>query len=94
MVHLPPGCIFTVHPANPSQDSGESEVGGAEQRVGGPIERDETAHCYRDHFLGQVRLNLAETDFTNLAPGKPHQNSEHCHKGGGGGGSEGVPSAI
>lgn len=53
MVHLPPGCIFTIHPPNPSLD-GDGD-GGAEPSVGRAIERDETAHCYRDHFLGQVR---------------------------------------
>lgn len=60
MVHLPPGCIFTIHPAAPSPD-GESN-GGVETKSVGAIERDETAHCYREHFFGQVghrRLKFA-----------------------------------
>ena len=53
MIHLPPGCNFTVQPyENP--DPGSRDVLG-ESRLNSVIEKDESAHCYRDYFLGQVK---------------------------------------
>ena len=52
MIHLPPRCNFTVQPyKNP--DPGSRDV-QAESRLNSLIEKDDSAHCYRDHFLGQV----------------------------------------
>ena len=53
MVHVPPGCCFTIHTPDLGPDPGGQE--GAESRLQGSlIEKDETAHCYRKYFLGQV----------------------------------------
>lgn len=78
MVHLPPGCIFTVHPADPDPDPDSD--GKAESRLGGVIEKDDTAHCYRDHFLGKVTgwkhtaiCNNADMEFPCCDPVLHHQ---------------------
>ncbi|XP_060594796.1 rap1 GTPase-activating protein 1-like isoform X4 [Ruditapes philippinarum] len=66
MVHLPPGCCFTIHPPDPGPDPGGQE--GAESRLQGSlIEKDETAHCYRKYFLGQEHFNCYTLD-ENVGP--------------------------
>ena len=51
MVHLPQGCNFAVQPyENP--EPGVREV--ADLTLNSLIEKDESAHCYREHFLGLV----------------------------------------
>ena len=58
MIHLPPRCNFTVQPyKNP--DPGSRDV-QAESRLNSLIEKDDSAHCYRDHFLGQVNKKKNE----------------------------------
>ncbi|XP_052821073.1 rap1 GTPase-activating protein 1-like isoform X2 [Mya arenaria] len=69
MVHLPPGCIFTIHPPEPVSEAGENgaesqlhTTNSLESRLHPTIEKDESAHVYRNHFLGWEHFNCYTLD--------------------------------
>ena len=49
MVHLPPGCNFTVQP----QENPHPALRDVTD-LNSVLEKDEAAHCYREHFIGMV----------------------------------------
>ncbi|XP_052284641.1 rap1 GTPase-activating protein 1-like isoform X4 [Dreissena polymorpha] len=57
MVHLPPGCMFTVHPGVLGPDPGEEN-----SRVIATSGLEDGSHCYRNHFLGTEHFNCYTLD--------------------------------
>ncbi|KAL4220835.1 Rap1 GTPase-activating protein 1 [Mactra antiquata] len=62
MVHLPPGCCFTIHPPEAGTEGGVQHEGAESRLEGTMIELDEVSHCYRTHFLGREHFNCYTYD--------------------------------